>query len=193
MSTTVDGSIFTMAAGAIGFTGFIATGSPQFISTTPAVLPVTTKTLRLDIWPASLANTQSMTVTGVQLEASSIPTPFSRAGGNIGGELAACQRYYQQLDSYTGDTNYSTGVVYSSTIAFAPLQFSKMRTVPSIVLYGTWEVIAHGTVTAATVFPGDIGYHSAQLNITSSGMTLGQACVLRSGNATASVAISAEL
>ena len=129
----------------------------------------------------------------VQLEIGSVVTPFSRAGGDIQGEFAKCQRYYYQLDSYTADTNYSTGVVYNSTSAFAPLLFNKMRTIPTISSTGTFELIVGGTVTAATIGFGDISAHSAQVNIACTGMTTGQACVLRNGSTSSTISISAEL
>ena len=42
-------------------------------------------------------------ISGVQLEVGSVATEFTRTGGTIQGELAACQRYYVR---FGGDSNY---------------------------------------------------------------------------------------
>ena len=46
------------------------------------------------------------------LELGSVPTSFSRTGGTISGELAACQRY---LPAISGATNSILGYAYSTT------------------------------------------------------------------------------
>jgi hypothetical protein len=57
-------------------------------------------------------------ITGVQLELGTTATSFSRAGGNIAGELHACQRYYWR---FGGDVLYQTfgnGTAFATTSAY---------------------------------------------------------------------------
>ena len=72
---------------------------------------------------------------GCQLEIAPQATPFSRAGGSIGGELALCQRYYLQVISdanNAGATLSPLGAANTTSSFYVPFLLPvTMRTVPS--------------------------------------------------------------
>ena len=72
-------------------------------------------------------------VWGLQVELGSVATPFSRAGGDLQGELAKCQRYYHKAVSESPYGPIGTGKAYSSSILNinVPLPV-KMRSIPSV-------------------------------------------------------------
>jgi hypothetical protein len=60
-------------------------------------------------------------VTGVQLETGSVATAFQTATGNLGSELASCQRYLPAIAASNGEL--FTGQAYSATAALIPVIF----------------------------------------------------------------------
>jgi hypothetical protein len=70
-------------------------------------------------------------ITGMQIEAGSIATPFTRAATTLQGELAACQRYYQR---FTG-TWQASGAAGDATNVYASYPLVAMRTTPTAIDY----------------------------------------------------------
>ena len=120
-------------------------------------------------------------ITGVQLEIAPQATPFSRAGGSIGGELALCQRYYYQ----TANTNFqyiATGV-FSSSTRFAALVTMpvQMRVAPSFsVLNPTNAYVLSSSSPSASAINADIlSPLQCGLNLTVSGATAGYSGIVQ--------------
>lgn len=128
-------------------------------------------------------------ITGVQLELGTTATTFSRAGGTIQGELAACQRYYQKSygQAVTVPTNatgggLAMGVTTATTPTGSYLGYVKlpvtMRISPTVTIYSytssTSGVVSDSGGTDKTANSGvavNIGDSSYQV-FNSSGGTL---------------------
>ena len=136
-------------------------------------------------------------ITGVQLEIAPQATPFSRAGGSIGGELALCQRYYQQPVSTASYQIFGVGTMYSATslTCLIPL-IVQMRIAPSVTFSANsnWNIQQAGgfavtSLSAFTVTPTAI---NASVN-TSISLLSGGGGILISNGSGAAIYITAEL
>jgi hypothetical protein len=120
----------------------------NYYGTTGAVTPITT-------------NSATFYITGVQLEAGSVASPFERR--DYGRELAMCQRYYQKQNISIGEqyADFSGNIPGSTRITF-PVT---MRATPTVVLT---NVSASTTNSAFANFISVDGF-SYQVNITATG------------------------
>ena len=151
-STSTD----VAAAGSWTFTS----GSSQNVATTAYVrvsqtftVSGTSKSLMPRISMTSLGSGNSFYVSGLQMEIGSQATPFTRAGGTIQGELAACERYFQII----------TGQMLSganTTTVYGGVNFrTQMRTAPSVALSAAMTITDAGA---------DYTQSSASVSISSS-------------------------
>jgi hypothetical protein len=138
---------------------------------------------------------------GVQLEAGSVATPFTTASGSIGGELALCQRYYQQIGGDNASQEFCVGQATSTTnvdgVIFLPVI---MRVAPTVTFTSTASQFAARSATGAeqagtatsSVRPVPSSF---VFRVTvASGLVAGNACTIAANGSTSPrIYISAEL
>jgi hypothetical protein len=90
-------------------------------------------------------------ISDVQLEMGSNATTFTRAGGTIQGELAACQRYYQKTIGSTGYAPMGIGWGVDSTNAdFIVFPITAMRIAPTSATFTSLAMVDGGSPIAVT-------------------------------------------
>jgi hypothetical protein len=147
---------------------------------------------------SGVTNSGSVDFWGWQVENGSTATPFQTATGTIQGELAACQRYYLLVASGVGGPIaaawYPTSTAMSTIVNF-PVE---LRTVPTVVqttgtgYYNIYAVAGNDGFNSLTI---DIRSSRACLlyNNTEAGGTAGSTGNCATNNASASLALNAEL
>jgi hypothetical protein len=201
-STSVDvaaGGSWTQITATSGGTATAVSGSFVKLSGVYSV-PSTAKSIMMQVQTtATVASGVIVYVAQAQLELGSVPTTFTRAGGTIQGELAACQRYYYR----TATTNYeratTLGVGITTTVAVFPTQMPvQMRVSPTSIDYSTLATydVGGGVISAVTALALDTASPLiSQINATvASGLTQFRPYQLMNNNSSSGyLAFNAEL
>jgi hypothetical protein len=134
-------------------------------------------------------------ITGVQLEAGSVATPFEHR--QYGQELALCQRYYQTWGGVTAnDFMPYFGIGYNSSTLEGVLTFiQQMRSPPSLSVVGSFIFLDIGaTYNTGTLILDVVGLQTARIRTTtSSGLTQYRPYILLANGAASRLQLSAEL
>ena len=195
---------YTGAAYPIDTTATLTTTWQRFTFTATLSSSLTEIGLRFAMTPTGTASTNDYyEITGCQLELGSTATTFSRAGGTIQGELAACQRYFVRLVDGSEKTAEAITLAqaYGTTGAIAALQWIvPMRSTPTMTIssvghFGIFN--ASATVLTATTFAltssGTSSRHGRLDVGTASGLVGGNSGYVLSNSASSTMDISAEL
>ena len=184
-----------------GGSGTVTTTASFAAVTGIYAVPSTAKTLKLRIYTNPLTTGTSFYFGQVQLELGSVATAFTRAGGNIQGELSACQRYYYRIAGQSYAVLLANTFARSTGNMYGTMKHPvTMRTQPA---FGSSNVnstdfniqYAGSDVTVATLgslFPNTT---SVGLATGGSGFTVGQGGLvyIAAGATSAWVDVSAEL
>jgi hypothetical protein len=195
-----------------GFTGStnVISVSPTFTTTwqrfsyTGTVASTATQLGFLMSWlPSGTAGANDyIEITGVQVELGSYATTFSRAGGTIQGELAACQRYYYRyLGESTGTTFICNAWWFNANNAYGVVPFPvSMRTYPSAMdtsgtaaNYGTYAGGSAITCSAVPILDTPNRNNALVQFVVSSGGVTGYGGAARILNTSAYLGFTAEL
>jgi hypothetical protein len=119
----------------------------------------------------------TLDVTGMQLEASSVATPFTTNTANPQAELAACQRYFYRLQNGASLAPVGNGTMYTSASGYPQHSLpSVMRAVPTFARSSAtggifYYLNANSTTTSITL--GAASAKQVEVGFNFSGITAG--------------------
>jgi hypothetical protein len=132
------------------YTGAVTTTGTKTLTTTwqrfsyTVTLAATATEFALDFYftpVGTAAAADYFEITGVQVELGSVATTFSRAGGTIQGELAACQRYFEFIGGKASGYPIIGGYATAGISAYFPIAFKASKRIsPTVTKVGTWAV-----------------------------------------------------
>jgi len=139
----------------------------------------------------TLAASDYFQIAQVQLETGSVNTSFTRAGGTIQGELAACQRYYWRQTPTNNNGIYGIGVVGDAAYAIItiPLPATMRAGGPTSIDIPTsvsnLQLTNYYTTswTPSAIIILDSTSNVLTIRVQTTGMTVGQAVLLRNNGA----------
>ena len=189
----------TVALASIPTTAGTSTAT-YFTATVTATIPndgTANSLLAYMIYNGATASGSILELSQAQLEIGSVPTAFTRAGGTIQGELAACQRYYYRTVADSNYTQFGNGSSKQTNSAQIMIPFPvTMRTAPSALTYGSLVLFDGSTIiNAGTVTLNYCGRSVGAVDcLTASVQTQFRSYFMLSDNTTAGfIAFSAEL
>ena len=160
-------------------------------------VPATAVGLRVQIENVSAqASGVTLRTCGWQLELGSTATTFSRAGGTIQGELAACQRYYQRWTGTTGGVYLGFGNAASTASCYPLIQGLQLRTLPTSIDYASVTASDTGagiTVTSINIWAGEGKTVLLQVNAAGGSYALLRGYYISLTSTSAYIGLSAEL
>jgi hypothetical protein len=180
----------------------VTTSSQKFSFSTAVPANATQVAVLFDYTSTGTAGANEwMQIEKVQLEVGSVATQFTRAGGTIQGELAACQRYYYRFASEGKPyASFSIGGYFESTTKYIGRHQHPvaMRTNPTTLDYANLSIIdTSGTFYAVSAAAIDTNTNTSlgmMANFTVSGATTSRyGSVLINNNTGAYLGVGAEL
>jgi hypothetical protein len=136
---------------------------------------------------------ENFRVTGVQLEAGPVATPFQFE--DFGTTLAKCQRYFQRQDTING-VIVGSGAAIATNFALIMFTFpTTMRSAPSLLASGSFNLIGNLTVffSSAGISASGQSVHSMGFFVSVTGLTSGFAYVMRTSTPSGQLSYNAEL